>query len=158
METADPAEVLDRLDRKMQHFEQGALATVLYAVLDPSLDLVHISSAGHPAPVVAVPGEKGALVDGIGGLMIGVDPRVRRHVTTVKLTHGAVLCLYTDGLVERREYPLDEGLARLCDAVAAQPPEQVCAAVMGALIGNAPARDDIALITLRRLAPGPPAA
>jgi serine phosphatase RsbU (regulator of sigma subunit) len=97
-------------------------------------------------------------VDGIGGLMIGVDPRARRHVTTVKLTHGAVLCLYTDGLVERREYPLDEGLARLCDAVAAQAPEQVCAAVMGALIGNAPARDDIALITLRRLAPGPPAA
>jgi serine phosphatase RsbU (regulator of sigma subunit) len=157
METADPAEVLDRLDRKMQHFEPGALATVLYAVLDPALDRVHISSAGHPAPVVAVPGEKGALVDGVGGLMIGVDPRARRQVTTVKLAHGAVLCLYTDGLVERREYPLDEGLARLCDAVAAQAPEQVCASVMGALVGNAPARDDIALVTLRRLAPGPPA-
>jgi serine phosphatase RsbU (regulator of sigma subunit) len=157
METADPAEVLDRLDRKMQHFEPGALATVLYAVLDPALDRVHISSAGHPAPVLAVPGEKGALVDGVGGLMIGVDPRARRQVTTVKLAHGAVLCLYTDGLVERREYPLDEGLARLCDAVAAQAPEQVCASVMGALVGNAPARDDIALVTLRRLAPGPPA-
>lgn len=157
METADPAEVLDRLDRKMQHFEPGALATVLYAVLDPALDRVHISSAGHPAPVVAVPGEKGALVDGVGGLMIGVDPRARRQVTTVKFAHGAVLCLYTDGLVERREYPLDEGLARLCDAVAAQAPEQVCASVMGALVGNAPARDDIALVTLRRLAPGPPA-
>jgi putative methionine-R-sulfoxide reductase with GAF domain len=157
METADPAEVLDRLDRKMQHFEPGALATVLYAVLDPALDRVHISSAGHPAPVLAVPGEKGALVDGVGGLMIGVDPRARRQVTTVKFAHGAVLCLYTDGLVERREYPLDEGLARLCDAVAAQAPEQVCASVMGALVGNAPARDDIALVTLRRLAPGPPA-
>jgi putative methionine-R-sulfoxide reductase with GAF domain len=157
METADPAEVLDRLDRKMQHFEPGALATVLYAVLDPALDRVHISSAGHPAPVMAVPGEKGALVDGVGGLMIGVDPRARRQVTTVKFAHGAVLCLYTDGLVERREYPLDEGLARLCDAVAAQAPEQVCASVMGALVGNAPARDDIALVTLRRLAPGPPA-
>jgi serine phosphatase RsbU (regulator of sigma subunit) len=157
METADPAEVLDRLDRKMQHFEPGALATVLYAVLDPALDRVHISSAGHPAPVLAVPGEKGTLVDGVGGLMIGVDPRARRQVTTVKLAHGAVLCLYTDGLVERREYPLDEGLARLCDAVAAQAPEQVCASVMGALVGNAPARDDIALVTLRRLAPGPPA-
>jgi serine phosphatase RsbU (regulator of sigma subunit) len=34
LETTDPAEVLGRLDRKMQHFEAGALATVLYAVFD----------------------------------------------------------------------------------------------------------------------------
>ena len=31
LETTDPSEVLGRLDRKMQHFEPGALATVLYA-------------------------------------------------------------------------------------------------------------------------------
>ena len=43
METADPAEVLARLDRKMQHFEPGAMATVLFAVFDPALDRVHIS-------------------------------------------------------------------------------------------------------------------
>jgi phosphoserine phosphatase RsbU/P len=154
LETTDPADVLDRLDRKMQHFEPGALATVLYAVLDPALDRVRIASAGHLPPVVAGPGEAGSLVDMLGGLMIGVDTRARRQVTTVKLAHGAVLCLYTDGLVERREHPLDEGLARLCGAVVAKPPEEVCVSVMGALVGGTSARDDVALLTLRRLPPG----
>ena len=154
LETTDPAEVLGRLDRKMQHFEPGALATVLYAVLDPALDRVYLCSAGHLAPVMAVPGEAGEMADIAPGLMIGVDARVRRRVSTVKLAPGAVMCLYTDGLVERREYPLDEGLARLCGAVVARPPEEVCASVMGALVGSAPARDDIALLALRRLLPG----
>jgi putative methionine-R-sulfoxide reductase with GAF domain len=153
IETTDPAEVLDRLDRKMHHFEPDALATVLYAVLDPALDRAHLCSAGHPAPVLAMAGERGNLLDIAGGLMIGVDPQARRRATTVKIADGAVLCLYTDGLVERREYPLDEGLARLCRAVVAEAPEDVCASVMGALVGNAPARDDIALLVLRRLAP-----
>jgi putative methionine-R-sulfoxide reductase with GAF domain len=156
LETTDPAEVLDRLDRKMQHFEPGALATVLYAVLDPTQDRAHISSAGHLAPVAAGLGEAGALVDIAGGLMIGVDTRARHQVTTVKVPQGALLCLYTDGLVERREYPLDEGLARLCRAVTAQAPEAVCASVMGALVGNEPAHDDIALLVLRRVPPAMP--
>lgn len=151
LETTDPAEVLGRVDRKMQHFEPGALATVLYVVLDAARDRAHIASAGHLPPVAAVPGEAGSLVDVAGGLMIGVDPRARRQVTTVKIAHGAVLCLYTDGLVERRELPLDEGLARLCGAVVAKPPDEVCASVMGALVGGTPARDDVALLTLRRL-------
>ena len=156
LETTDPAEVLARLDRKMQYFEPGALATVLYAVVDPALDRVRIASAGHLPPVAAGPGEAGSLVDMAGGLMIGVDPRTRRQVTTVKIAQGGVLCLYTDGLVERREHPLDEGLARLCGVVVAQPPEEVCASVMGALVGGAPARDDVALLVLRRLPPGVP--
>jgi phosphoserine phosphatase RsbU/P len=158
LDTTDPAEVLDRLDRKMQHFEPGALATVLYAVLDPALDRAYVSSAGHLPPVTAVPGEAGEVADIAPGLMIGVDTRARRRVTTVKIAHGAVLCLYTDGLVERREYPLDEGLARLCSAVAAQAPELVCASVMGALVGSAAARDDIALVALRRLPQSVPGA
>src|SRR5690348_8842557 len=36
LETTDPADVLTRLDRKMQLFEPDALATVIYAVLDPT--------------------------------------------------------------------------------------------------------------------------
>jgi sigma-B regulation protein RsbU (phosphoserine phosphatase) len=153
LETTDPGEVLDRLDRKMQHFEPDVLATVLYAVLEPALDRVRLSSAGHVPPVLAEPGEVGGLVDMAGGLMIGVDPQARRQVTTLKIAPGAVLCLYTDGLVERREYPLDEGLARLCGAVTAKAPEEVCASVMAALVGSVPARDDIALLTVRHLPP-----
>jgi serine phosphatase RsbU (regulator of sigma subunit) len=154
LETSDPAEVLDRLDRKMQHFEPGALATVLYAVLDPTLDRAHLCSAGHLAPVAAAPGEAAELLDVAPSLMIGVDARGRRRATTVKIAPGAVLCLYTDGLVERREYPLDESLARLCGTVTADSPEQVCASVMETMVGSTSAPDDIALLALRRVPSG----
>jgi sigma-B regulation protein RsbU (phosphoserine phosphatase) len=150
LRTVDPGKVLDRLDQKMQFFEPGALATVMYAVFDRSLDRVHVASAGHLPPVIATAAQPGALADVSGSLMIGVDAGTRRRVTTLKVPPGALLCFYTDGLVERRELPLDEGLARLCQVVTAEPPEAACASVMAAMVGSEPARDDIALVVLRR--------
>jgi Stage II sporulation protein E (SpoIIE)/GAF domain len=150
LRSIDPGKVLDRLDRKMQYFEPGAMATVAYAVFDRSLDRVHIASAGHLPPVFAIAGQPGALADVAGGLMIGVDPGTRRRVTTVKVPPGALLCFYTDGLVERPVVPLDEGLTRLCRAVTADEPEAVCASVMAAMVGAESVRDDIALLVLRR--------
>jgi serine phosphatase RsbU (regulator of sigma subunit) len=149
LETLDPAEVLARLDRKMQHFEPNALATVLYAVIDSGLGRMRICLAGHFPPVIALPGQPAGLVRAATGLMIGVDADVKRPVTTVTIPPGALLCFYTDGLVERPGQVIDEGLTRLCQAVSAQSPETACAAVMGALVGSEPARDDIALLMIR---------
>jgi phosphoserine phosphatase RsbU/P len=151
--TSDPAEVLDRLDRKMQHFEPGALATVLYAVADPALDRLHIATAGHLPPVFAFPGQPAELVDISGDLMIGVAPGVQREVTTMKIPPGALVCLYTDGLIERPGEAIDTGLDRLCQVVKAEPAHASCAAVMAAMVGSEPARDDIALLTFRRQLP-----
>ena len=150
LETADPAEVLDRLDRKMQHFEPGALATVLYAVIDPALDRMHVALAGHFAPVVARPQRPAELADVPPGPMIGLAPDEHRQAGTVTIPPGTLLCFYTDGLIERRDEPIDDGLDRLCRAVTAQPAEAAMAAVMAALVGNEPARDDIAVLMLRR--------
>jgi phosphoserine phosphatase RsbU/P len=69
LETCDPAKVLAKLDRKMQHFEPGALATVAYAVFDPGLDRMHICSAGHHPPVIASPGRAAELADVPAGLL-----------------------------------------------------------------------------------------
>jgi serine phosphatase RsbU (regulator of sigma subunit) len=71
-------------------------------------------------------------------------------VSTLPVSPGALLCFYTDGLVERPEVPLDEGLTRLCQAVTAEEPEAVCASVMAAMVGSESARDDIAVLVLRR--------
>jgi sigma-B regulation protein RsbU (phosphoserine phosphatase) len=150
LETADPAEVLGRLDRKMQHFEPDALATVLYAVIEPELDRMHVSLAGHFPPVIARPGQPAELADVQAGALIGVATRAQRPVTTVPVAPGALLCFYTDGLVERPGELIDDGLDRLCQAVTAQPPEMACAAVMRALVGSEPARDDIALLMIQR--------
>jgi len=155
LETRDPAEVLDRLDRKMQHFEPDAMATVLYAVIDPGLDRMHICLAGHFPPVIACPGRPAALAGVETGVIIGVADPVRRPVTTVPIQPGTLLCFYTDGLIERPGELIDDGLARLCDATTAQSPEVACAAVMQALVGSGPARDDIALLMVRRQADHP---
>jgi putative methionine-R-sulfoxide reductase with GAF domain len=150
LEALDPSEVLARLDRKMRHFEPSALATVLYAVFNSAVDRMHICLAGHFPPVMAVPGQPAELVRAATGLLIGVDAEVQRPVTTVPIPPGALLCFYTDGLVERPRQVIDEGLTRLCQAVSAQSPEAACAEVMGALIGSQPARDDVALLMIRR--------
>jgi serine phosphatase RsbU (regulator of sigma subunit) len=150
LETSDPAEVLSRLDRKMQHFEPDALATVLYAVFDPSLDQMRVSLAGHFPPVIARPGQPAEVADIPTGLMIGIAPNPRRRVTTVTVPPGTLLCFYTDGLIERPGELIDEGLARLCQAIPAEPPDVACAAVMAALVGSQPARDDIALLIAQR--------
>jgi phosphoserine phosphatase RsbU/P len=149
LETSDPGEVLDRLDRKMRHFEPDALATVLYAVIDTAHEQMRLCLAGHFAPVIAPPGRPAEQVRAAAGLMIGVGGAARRPVTTVTLPPGALLCFFTDGLIERPGEVIDEGLARLCQVVAAQDPEAASAAVMAALIGSEPARDDVALLMIR---------
>jgi phosphoserine phosphatase RsbU/P len=150
LQSQDPAEVLARLDHKMQHFESGALATVLYTIVDPGTGRVRIASAGHLPPLLARPRQPTRLVRIPPNLMIGVAPGARRQVTTLSLGPGDLLCLYTDGLVERPGQIIDTGLRRLAEVVRPQPPEAACAEVMAALVGREPARDDIALLMLRR--------
>ena len=149
LETQDPADVLRRLDRKMQHFESDVMATVSYTVADPSTGQAHIASAGHFAPVVAAPGEEPVLADIAVGVPIGVADDPPRQSSTIQLAPGTVLCQFTDGLVERRGVLIDDRLGFLCRSVSPGPPEGVCVSVMGALVGREPVGDDVAMLVLR---------
>jgi serine phosphatase RsbU (regulator of sigma subunit) len=150
LDTSDPAEVLARLDAKVQHFEPGALATVAYAVFDQDLERVRICLAGHFPPVIASSGHPAALADVPPGLLIGAVPGAKRRVATIDISPGTVLCFFTDGLVERRGQLIDDALTRLSQVVTAEPPEDVCSTVMGAMVGSEPALDDTALLVFRR--------
>lgn len=153
LDTADPAELLQRVDRQVRQFEPEVMATVLCAVVDPSGERMRVSTAGHPPPAISAgAGLPATLLDLPADLPIGVDPHRRRRTSTVALPRGAAVCLYTDGLVERRGQPLTAGLDRLTGAMFAGPAESVCAAVMQALVGAEPPADDIALLVLRRRA------
>jgi serine phosphatase RsbU (regulator of sigma subunit) len=92
------------------------------------------------------------MVDVPADLMIGVAQLGGRRVTTVDMPPGTTLCLYTDGLVERRDRPLDDGLAMLCSAMTAGPADAACASAMAAMASGTP-RDDIAMLVLTRLLP-----
>jgi phosphoserine phosphatase RsbU/P len=151
LDVDDPAGVLEKLDRKATHFEPGAMATVLYAVVDPSYEWIAVSLAGHPPPVRALPGEGAELLDLPPDPPIGARYESPRRTSQVDVPRGSVLSFYTDGLVERRGQSLDAGLEQLCAAVDARPAEAVCTKVMSTLTGGMPPEDDIALLVMRRL-------
>ncbi len=150
LESCDPAEILARLERKMRYFEPDVMVTLLCAVFSLSLDAIRIACAGHLPPILASPGGAAAPADVVSDLMIGVPDERTRHVTSVGFPEGATLCLYTDGLVERRDRPIDHGIARLCAAVTAGDPEVACACVMAAMSDASPRSDDVALLVIRR--------
>jgi sigma-B regulation protein RsbU (phosphoserine phosphatase) len=98
-----------------------------------------------------VPGKAASVADVPVDVMIGVTPgRTGRRMTIVNIPPGTLFCIFTDGLVEHRLQPTDDGLARLCAALTPQPPEAAASAAMAALADSEPARDDIALLILRR--------
>jgi sigma-B regulation protein RsbU (phosphoserine phosphatase) len=146
----DPAEALTLLNRKVHTFEAGSLTTALYAMVSPARDRVLVSSAGHLRPVLAAPGTPAALAGVPVDPPLGVarPPRPRRS-TALPLPPGAVLLCYTDGLVERREEIIDNGLERLLTTVRADAAEVVCANVMADAAAEMPT-DDIAVLAVRR--------
>jgi serine phosphatase RsbU (regulator of sigma subunit) len=150
LESDDPATVLAKLDRKVQQFETGILATVLCGVLGPDRGVVRLSNAGHPPPVLASPGAPARIVELPADLPVGVELGHRRRVTELELPEGGVLCLYTDGLVERRRVSIDVGLELLRATVTVERPERVCINIMSSLVGAETPDDDIAVLVLRR--------
>ena len=145
----DPADILTLVDRKLRHFERGEMATALVAVFDSGYNRMTISSAGHPVPVL-VGRNPSALVDVPIDPPLGVGLQQRRRATEIELDPDTVICLYTDGLVERRGVALDDRFDALCAAVTCDAPEAVCASVMGRLVGAEQPGDDVSLLVVRR--------
>jgi sigma-B regulation protein RsbU (phosphoserine phosphatase) len=146
-----PERVLDLVDRKVSHFEIGTFATVACAVMDPPYDTMTVAVAGHPLPVVAEPGRPAYFVDVEISPPVGTNLASRpRSSTTLTLAPGAVVALYTDGLVERRGESLDVGFERLRTATAVGPPDVVAREIMHQLVGGIVPRDDIALVVVAR--------
>lgn len=150
LETSDPADILTRLQTKLHYFEPDAMVTVLCAVFTADLSRIALSSAGHLPPVLAGPGQPAQTVRLTNDLLIGVPNIKARHVTTVDMPPGGMLCLYTDGLIERRDRPIDHGIRRLTEAVTLADPEVACASLMTAMADVTPHSDDIALLMIRR--------
>lgn len=152
IEVSDPVALLDRLDRQLQHFDPGVMATALCAVLDPLGRVMRVSSAGHPPPVVTVgDGLPPVTVDLPADRPLGVGPGRQRRATRVALPPGTTVCFYTDGLVERRHRPISDGIAALEGSLFGGPAEAVCATVMADLVGDESVDDDIAVLVMRRL-------
>jgi PAS domain S-box-containing protein len=166
----EPAEVLSALDEiaqglgspsgaqqasRVAHKSRDAdlsevyLATCVYAVYDPVTRRCTFANAGHLPPVLVEPGEEALLLDVPPGMPLGVGGEPFEQVE-VELAEDALLALYTDGLVESRDHPLDEGLRGLRAALTSpvRPLEDVCDHVLNTL-DTRHGEDDIALLMAR---------
>jgi hypothetical protein len=127
------------------------IATVVCALLTPSTGAPRMCSAGHPPPILArSDGETTTLVIP-ADLPLGVETGHPPTQVRPSLHPGAALCLYSDGLVERRGVVIDENIEKLRNTVMAQSPESVCVEVMRRLVGFTKPQDDVAVLVARRL-------
>ncbi|MGW5637440.1 SpoIIE family protein phosphatase, partial [Streptomyces sp. NPDC003832] len=125
------------------------LATCVYAVYDSVTRRCTFANAGHLPPVLVEPGEDALMLDVPPGMPLGVGGEPFEEVE-VELPEGALLALYTDGLVESRDHPLDEGLQAFVGALTdpGRPLEDVCDHVLNTLDTHH-GEDDIALLMAR---------
>ncbi len=145
-----PEKVLELVDHKMQHFELGTVATLAVAVTRAPFDTVRIATAGHLPPILAVPGAAPILLPLTPEPLLGAGFGGSRSSTEFAFPPGALMAMYTDGLVERRGESLDAGLERLRAIVSPEPPRALTATIMRSLIGDASPADDVALVLVRR--------
>jgi len=147
---SSPAEVMARVNRLVMSGEDDAMATALYLVLDRETGELAFASAGHPPPLVL--GKEGAtFLEGGRSPPVGAAaPGAFREARTVLPTGGALL-LYTDGLVERRDTPIESRLDQLAEIAANADGglEVLCDAVLAGVLDERTPSDDVALLAVR---------
>ena len=154
-----PDGVLGRLNLMVTAMEDSAIVTCLVGTVDLASGEVELSCAGHVPPVRAGLDGSCDVVKLEPGPPLGVLGATY-DVTSMRLAPGAVLAMFTDGLVEAREQPVDDGIAALCaaldgvlgraDGVEAPVAEQVCAAAIALMGRGETTVDDVAVLVLRR--------
>ncbi|MFK4144637.1 SpoIIE family protein phosphatase [Streptomyces sp. NPDC004065] len=155
-----PDEVMSGTNHLLIDLDPGQFASCCYIRLDPATGLVRIARAGHPLPLLRHPDGRTEVCDTPGGVVLGVDPGAQYPVAELRLERGAILALYTDGLVERPGLDIDEGVGALRTALArmgssaAHPGGQSLTNVADRLTATArhtaDRPDDIALLLARR--------
>jgi len=145
-----PAAILTRLDKVVLAVEDLHFTTCVVVHLDPVRRHAVLASAGHLPPLLVCADGTASLLELEPGLPLGVGGAtfVEREV---ELEAGALLLLYTDGLVESRDSPVDTGLARLVTALSAPlgTVEQVCDRVLAALGRDGGHDDDTAVLAVQ---------
>ncbi|WP_433826275.1 ATP-binding SpoIIE family protein phosphatase [Actinoplanes sp. CA-015351] len=159
MALTDPAppSVLAGLDRLVTSLgaesrNEEIFVTVVYGVLDPADGTITLASAGHPPPVLRRAGHHGEpataeLVKVPPGAPLGLGGRWQTG--TLRLEPGDTILMFSDGVVERRGHPLNDGLDALVAAAAASAsgdPRNMCSLATAAVAGTTD--DDVAVLAV----------
>ncbi|MGE2816105.1 SpoIIE family protein phosphatase [Mycobacterium heidelbergense] len=155
-ENPSPAAALAGLDRFAARLPGAKSTTAVCAVLNPDTGELVYSTAGHPPPVVVNADGTMRMLDDGHTIALGVRPDRPRPEAHATLPARATLLLYTDGLVERRRVPLDEGISRAASFLEegrSSPLEDLANDIMSGLAPSGGYQDDVALLLYRQPAP-----
>lgn len=159
-----PVRLLDHLDTFVEQVQSAWMATLVYADVDLARGHLRYACAGHLPPLLIEAGEPPCLLwDGRStplGARQGGGVRADGELT---LRPGARLLLFSDGLVERRDRSLDEGLGQLVEEVTARraaPLTDLVEDLPAAMTADGPGDDDVCLLAFElaadRRSPGQP--
>ncbi|MDQ1748478.1 MAG: hypothetical protein QOD07_2741 [Frankiaceae bacterium] len=151
---AQPVEVITRLDRLVDALGLTQLVTVVYGVLEPAQPdgsrRLRYTNAGHLAPMLRHPDGRVETLDGGESVVLGAPIAADHSQGETVVEDGAVVVMFTDGLVEVPGGSLDERLRQLSETIAAHPGPGVESLCDRVLSGMSPQtlRDDIALLAV----------
>ncbi|MFC4913886.1 SpoIIE family protein phosphatase [Actinomadura gamaensis] len=162
-----PSSVLTQLDHTLHAITDNPVTTACLARIEPVTDppstgraeepdsrelrwRLHWSNAGHPPPLLVSPEGKARYLDAEPGVPLGVETALPRPDHTCLLPAGATVVMFTDGLVEHRRHPIEEGFAALA-ATAAAHADRSLPDLCRALVDHQPGdgHDDLAVLLLR---------
>lgn len=144
-----PDQVMSGTNRLLIDLDPGQFASCCYVLLDRMSGSALAVRAGHPQPLLRHTDGRTEVLDLPGGVVLGVDADASYPVTELRMAPGAVLALYTDGLVERPGTDIDVGVERLRVALAAARPApltEMADRLVGEAGNSADRPDDIALL------------
>ncbi|WP_411143517.1 SpoIIE family protein phosphatase [Streptomyces sp. x-80] len=145
-----PHEVLQLLDGLAAEIDASQIATCVYAVHDPNEGRLVYASAGHLPILVRDPDGAVRRAAEPTGPPLGTGGWL--HTSgAVPFGPGCSAVLYTDGLVERRDKDIDDGVEALERALsgATGAPDIVCDRLLRSLGITAAHDDDVAILVLQ---------
>jgi PAS domain S-box-containing protein len=150
---ASAAEGIATLDAFASSVPGAECATAVLALVNVERRTLEYARAGHPPPILVSPSGDVQVLDRGTGMPLGVHPDVSpRQLGEVEFEDGALLVLYSDGLIERRGESIEIGLTRLQASVQRhwqQPLEIICDRLLADMFEDAPQADDVALLVFR---------
>jgi sigma-B regulation protein RsbU (phosphoserine phosphatase) len=147
-----PAATLTALDEYSRRHGVGQVTTLIYAQLELDTGVLRFACAGHPPPLVMEPGgEPWFTWEARSPPLNSFALPGERPEACLRLQPGATLLLYTDGLIERRDRPQDDGMSVLQAELAGrrdQPLDELVRTIPRAL-GEPHGSDDVCLLGAR---------
>jgi PAS domain S-box-containing protein len=149
----EPGALLEALSEFSRRHDVGQMATVAYAEVDVQLRTMRYACAGHPPPVVVEPGAAPRFAwDGRSAPLDAHTSWSDRPDGALDLAPSSLVVLYTDGLIERHDRPLQSGLDHLLEVVAtrsAGAPDDLASALALDVAEAGGRADDVCVLAMR---------